>query len=85
MEMFDIPEPCDVIDTVLAQVAKRLHALEKGDHIYLFCDLIIVILVQSDMICIHSLGGTLDYLRAAQHFLRRFREGELGKVTLDAI
>ena len=32
-EMFDIPEPCDDISTVLALIAKRLHALERGIYV----------------------------------------------------
>ena len=31
--MFNIPEPCDVINEVLIYVAKMLHALENGGQI----------------------------------------------------
>ena len=31
----------------------------------------------------YCIGGVYDQTRAAQHFLRKFREGQLGHVTLD--
>ena len=74
--MFNIPEPCDVIDEVLTYVAKRLHVLEKGGadtqvHFFQFLSPLS--------------GGSLDILRAAKHFLKTFREGQLGRVTIDTV
>ena len=31
------------------------------------------------------IGGVFDQTRAAQHFLRKFREGQLGHLTLDTV
>lgn len=80
--MFEIPEPCDVIDTVLEATARRLHALQKGTVVVVFS-------INSQSLSLGlpfiPLGGKPDYLRAAQHFLRKFRAGELGRITLDRV
>ena len=31
------------------------------------------------------IGGRIDYLRAAEHFIIRYRAGKLGRITLDSI
>jgi hypothetical protein len=32
-----------------------------------------------------ALGGVFDRIRATQHFLRKYREGQFGRLTLDTV
>ena len=32
-----------------------------------------------------NLGGKIDYMRAAEHFIVKYRAGKLGRMTLDSI
>ena len=31
------------------------------------------------------IGGRIDYMRAAEHFIVKYRAGKLGRMTLDSI
>ena len=71
--MFNIPEPCDVIDEVLTYVAKRLHALEKGGQRYtefIFSNFLLL------YICIRGHTGLFE---SCQTFFEDIQRGTVGK------
>ena len=35
--------------------------------------------------CVNVVGGRIDYMRAAEHLIVKYRTGKLGRMTLDNI
>ena len=35
--------------------------------------------------CVDVVGGRMDHMRAAEHFIVKYRAGKLGRMTLDSI
>ena len=46
---------------------------------------IIALFAGSSSMFVVFTGGRPDYLRAAQHFVKTFRSGKMGQVTLDDV
>lgn len=69
--------PCDDIGVVLDKFSERIGALRKGQQLNHYSFLMLWPLSFT--------GGSYDHVRAAQHFLKRYRDGLLGQLTLDTL
>jgi len=59
------------------ETAKNFHLKS-----FMACSLI---LYAENLKCVNVTGGRIDYLRAAEHFIVKYRAGKLGRMTLDSI
>ena len=86
VDYYRLEQPSDDIEFVLTATAKRIGALMKGNNCIFQMECIIMIIIMSiNFNALLHIGGVFDRTRAAQHFLRKFREGQLGRLTLDTV
>ena len=71
-----LEEPSDDINIVLDKMSERIGALQKGIIVAT-----VGYIVLSDL---PNAGGIYDHIRAAQHFLKKFRMGLFGQLTMDS-
>ena len=82
VEYYRLEQPSDDIEFVLTATAKRIGALMKGNNNIIEG---MMVTMYSPFNALWHIGGVFDQTRAAQHFLRKFREGQLGHLTLDTV
>ena len=83
VDYYRLEQPSDDIEFVLTATAKRIGALMKGNINCIFQRECIIMIINFNALL--HIGGVFDRTRAAQHFLRKFREGQLGHLTLDTV